>query len=113
MKMLAWVDLLTDVYKKKRRKKCIQYKDSHRVGVDINIEACNLCGGWEIGPNHPASQTRSVELPIIHEVTCSFYPSPANLALENTLRGQGSFKGSKWDTGIGRHAREAAGITHY
>jgi hypothetical protein len=83
-------------------KKFLMYRDSHRVCADLSDHACNECGGWEL------RGTRVDPCPILHEVTCSFYPGPANLELEDRLKKQGFWKGSKWDNETGRLAREKA-----
>jgi hypothetical protein len=81
-------------------KKFKMYRDSHRVSVDISIHACNECGGWEAGGS------RVDPCPVLHEVTCSFYPGPANLELEERLKKQSNWTGSKWDNETGRLARK-------
>lgn len=100
-------EYLPEIYRK-RRKPCLQNRDTHRVMLSVDIHACNTCGGWET----KGYETQHVEMQILHEPACPFYPSPANLELENGLRKNGTFENCKWDNGIARHGRDEAGIEY-
>jgi hypothetical protein len=89
-----------------RKRKIAKYnRDTHRVGVDIDIHACNECGGWET----KGEEYHREETPVLHETFCSFYPSLANIALEHSLEDQRKWYGSKWDpnSALNRQVREA------
>ena len=75
-----------------RRKPATQNHDTHRVNVNVDIHACNTCGGWET-----KSETWREQFPIIHETWCKFYPSLANIELEAQLEQSGHWHLSKWD----------------
>lgn len=92
---------LRDYLKNPKRKIAAQNRDTHRVCLDMDIHACNECGGWET-----KSETWREEFPVLHETWCSFYPSLANMELESQLETDGSWIFSKWNP-LSREYKEA------
>jgi|SRR5271157_833293 len=84
---------LLSIFSGNKRKPCLQNRDTHRALLAADIHACNECGAWEMR----GLDSWREEIPILHELTCSFYPSPANLEHEARLKVQGHWKTSKWN----------------
>jgi hypothetical protein len=75
------------------KKKAVRERDTHRPYLAMSLHCCNECNGMEVN----GMDCWREDVPILHEKTCSFYPSLANIEHVERLKKYDAFHGSKWD----------------